>query len=68
MQRRGKIVGASVLAVAGATLVMVNLLGGSSLHAQGLATTGFDWAKLIIWAGVGVLVISALMFISASAE
>ncbi len=45
-----------------------NLLGGSSLHAQGIATTGFDWAKLIIWAGVGVLVISALMFISASAE
>lgn len=60
--------GASVLAVVGATFVAANLLGGSSLHAQGLATTGFDWAKLIIWAGVAFLIVSALMFISASAE
>ncbi|HSX41723.1 MAG TPA: hypothetical protein VLE93_00035 [Candidatus Saccharimonadales bacterium] len=68
MQRRLKIVGASALAVIGVLLMAANLLGGSSLHAQGIATTGFDWAKLIIWAGVGFLVVSALLFISASTE
>lgn len=68
MQRRGKVVGASVLAVGGATLMSASLLGGSTLHAQGIATTGYDWGKLIIWLGVGFLVISALLFISASAE
>jgi hypothetical protein len=68
MNRRGKIVGASVLAVIGVVLMATDFLGGSNLQAASVGSTGTDYAKLFIWIGVVALVISALLFISASAE
>lgn len=68
MNPRSKVIGATALMVIGGGLVVMSLVGGSELQASGVAETGFDLARLLIWGGVGALVISALMFISASAK
>lgn len=59
---------ASVLAFIGAAAMGTSLLGGTTLQAAAVGTTGHDYSKIFIWAGVGFLVVSALLFISASAE
>jgi len=68
MTRRGKVVGGGALVIIGGFLLAINALGGSDLHAAGLQTTGYDITRLFIWGGASALVISALLFISASAE
>jgi hypothetical protein len=68
MHKRGRVAGATALAIIGVSLVVFGQLGGGQLEAASVAETGLNWVKILIWAGAGVLVISALMFISASAE
>jgi hypothetical protein len=68
MQKRTRIVGASVLLVLGGLLIAMNTLGGDGLHAAAVAESGFDWVKYLVWGGIASLFLSALLFISASAE
>lgn len=46
--------------------MIMGLIGGGNLQAAGIAETGFDLSKLLVWGGAAVLVISAVLFISAS--
>jgi hypothetical protein len=66
MTKRFRIMGASALAVIGISI----LVGGfnPSLNAAGVADTGIDLGRYLVWGGVGALVVSALLFLSASAE
>ena len=68
MHKRGRIIAATALSIIGVSFLAFSQLGGGQLEAASVAQTGFDWAKALVWGGAGVLVISALMFISASAE
>lgn len=68
MSRRLKVISATALTLIGATLLIVPLLGGSQLEAAGLSATGVDIGRYLVWGGVIILVASALIFISASAE
>jgi len=68
MYKRGRIVGATALSILGVCAVAVGQLGGGQLEAAGVAETGLNWVKIMVWGGAGMLVVSALMFISASAE
>lgn len=69
MTKRFRIISASALAVAGIAVLAGGFLPGTTtLNASGVAETGFDLTKYLIWGGVGALIISALLFISASAE
>ena len=52
----------------GALAVITSYAGGTDLQAGGIEQLGFDVAKYLIWGGAGALLISALLFISASAE
>jgi hypothetical protein len=54
--------------ILGGFLVVTALIGGTDLKAGGLLETGFDLSKFLIFGGIGALVISAFLFISASAE
>lgn len=63
---KGKLFGAGVLLVLGGLLVSVSLIGGGSLSAAGVAATGIDYGQIILWSGVGALVISAILFVLAS--
>lgn len=54
--------------VVGAGVVTVSLTGGATLEAAAIASTGFDIGRYLIWLGVGCLVVSAVLFISASAS
>lgn len=54
--------------VLGGFMVVTSFVGGTDLKAAGVAEAGFDVSRLLIWGGVGALVISAFLFISASAE
>lgn len=54
--------------VIGGFLVVTSLIGGSDLQASGVAETGLNLGKIFIWGGAGALIISAFLFISASAE
>lgn len=49
-------------------MVVTSFVGGSDLQAAGVNETGLDIAKYMIWGGAGALFISAILFISASAE
>jgi len=66
MTKRLRVMSATALAVLGLAVVV----GGfnPSLDAAGVAQTGIDLTKYFIWGGVGALVASALLFLSASAE
>jgi len=57
---------ASLLMVVGTGVVTVSLTGGATLEAAAVASTGFDIGRYLIWLGTGCLVISAILFISAS--
>lgn len=66
MTKRFRVVSGAALAVIGLSV----LVGGfnPTLNAAGVAETGFDLGKYLVWGGVAALVASALLFLSASAE
>lgn len=68
MGKRTRVVGATVFMLVGALAVITSYAGGTDLQAGGIEQLGFDVAKYLIWGGAGALLISALLFISASAE
>lgn len=68
MGKRTRVVGATALMLVGGLMVITSFVGGADLKAAGLDQTGLDIAKYLIWGGAGALLISAVLFISASAE
>ena len=54
--------------VVGIGFFAVNLAGGPELSALSLEGAGVDLTKYFLWGGVGLLVVSALLYIRASAE
>ncbi|MEX1123678.1 MAG: hypothetical protein WEC81_00675 [Patescibacteria group bacterium] len=68
MGKRSKVVSATALMLVGGLLVIARFVGGSDLQAAGLDQTGLDFSRYLIWGGAGALLISAVLFISASAE
>ncbi|QQG49966.1 MAG: hypothetical protein HZB70_00010 [Candidatus Berkelbacteria bacterium] len=66
MNKRTRVISATALAVVGVAI----LAGGfnPSLNAAGIAESSFDLTKYLVWGGAGALGVSALLFISASAE
>jgi len=68
MGKRGRVVGATALMLVGALMVITSYIGGTDLKAAGVEQAGFDVARYLVWGGAGALLISALLFISASAE
>lgn len=67
MSRRTQVVTASALTVLGFVGLAMTALGGE-LKAVSLNQTGLDSAKISLWGGIGLLVISALLYIRASAD
>jgi len=68
MSRRSQVVVASALLVVGVGFFTINAFGGQSLSAASVGESGIDLTKYFLWGGVGLLVISALLYIRASAE
>lgn len=68
MNKRSRVVSATAFMVLGGFLMITSFVGGTDLKAAGVAEAGFDVSKVLIWGGVGALIISAFLFISASAE
>lgn len=68
MNKRTRVISATAFMVLGGLLMITSFVGGTDLKAAGVAETGFDVSKVLIWGGVGALVVSAFLFISASAE
>ena len=68
MGKKTRVVGATIFMLFGALAVITSYVGGADLQAVGIEQAGFDVAKYLIWGGAGALLISALLFISASAE
>ena len=68
--KRTRIVGASMLMVLGVAVMSAGLFGDANptLSAASVAETGINWTKVMVWVGAGSLFVSALMFVSASAE
>jgi len=54
--------------VLGGFMVVTSFIGGADLKAAGMAETGIDLGKIFIWGGASALIVSAFLFISASAE
>jgi len=66
MSKRSQVVAASAL-----TVVSVFLVGASFVPLDAASVgvaSGFDYTKILLWAGAILLVISALLYIRASAE
>lgn len=68
MHRRSRVITATMFSVIGVTLLVFSQLGGGQLEAATIAQTGYNWAKIMVWSGAGLLMVSALLFISANAE
>jgi hypothetical protein len=68
MNKRTRVISATAFMVLGGFLMITSFVGGTDLKAGGVAEAGFDVSKFLIWSGVGALVVSAFLFISASAE
>jgi len=69
MNRRSKVVTAGALTVIGVALLAGNLIGGDvQLQASAVGQLSLDSTKYFLWAGIGLIVVSALMFIGASSE
>jgi len=65
MSRRSQVILASAITVVG----LAALIGSPVLNAAGVnGTTGTDYTKIFLWAGGILLVISAFLYIRASAE
>lgn len=68
MTKRTQVVLASALLVAGMGFAGVAVMGGTTLSAASVGQAGIDLTKYFLWGGVGLLVISALLYLRASAE
>ena len=68
MTKRSQVVMASALLVVGISFFVINVAGGAPLSAASVGQAGIDLTKYFLWGGVGLLVISALLYIRASAE
>ncbi|MDO8650385.1 MAG: hypothetical protein Q7K33_03725 [Candidatus Berkelbacteria bacterium] len=68
MTKRSQVVMASALLVVGISFFVINIAGGASLSAASVGQAGIDLTKYFLWGGVGLLVISALLYLRASAE
>lgn len=68
MGKRTRVVIATLMLVLGGSVMSLGFIGGGTLQAAAIAETGFNWTRALIWGGAGGLLISAFMFLSASAE
>ena len=68
MTKRSQVVMASALLVAGVGLAGVAGMGGTTLSAASVGQAGIDLTKYFLWGGVALLVVSALLYLRASAE
>lgn len=68
MSRRSQVVLASAMLVTGISFAVISGTGGSELSAASVGQAGIDLTKYFLWGGVGLLVISALLYIRASAD
>jgi len=68
MTKRFQVISATLLVIVGAVGLVGSYLGGGELSAASVSQIGFDLTKILIWGGVGALIVSALLFISASAD
>jgi len=60
---------AVAIAVIGLSTLTAGIGGNDpTLNAVGAAETGIDVVKFLVWGGIAALIISAILFISASAE
>lgn len=66
MNPRVKVIGATALMIVGIAVVAVGALGGSGLSAAGIGSASFDLTKILVWAGGITLLVSAILFVSAS--
>ena len=68
MTKRSQVVMASALLIVGIGFFAINLVGGPSLSAASVGQAGIDLSKYFLWGGGGLLVVSALLYIRASAD
>lgn len=69
MTKRSRVIMAVAVGIIGLSSVVAGVGGNDpSLNAVGAAETGVDIVKFLVWGGIVALVISAVLFISASAE
>jgi hypothetical protein len=69
MTKRSRVIMAVAVGIIGLSSVVAGVGGNDpSLNAVGAAETGVDIVKFLVWGGIAALVISAVLFISASAE
>lgn len=68
MTRKSQVVLASAMLVVGISFLVINIAGGASLSAASVGQAGIDLTKYFLWGGLGLLVISALLYIRASAD
>jgi len=68
MNKRGRVIGATIIGLLAVVGLATGSLGGGQLQAAGVAEIGLDLTQIFIWSGIGLLVVSALLFISANSE
>jgi len=68
MTKRSRVVGATIMTILGIAILSLPLVGGTELKAAGVDQVGYDFTKIFIWVGVGLLVLSALLFISTNTD
>lgn len=68
MTKRTRVITATILTIIAITLLLMTTLGGADLKAAGVDEVGFDFSRFLVGGGVGLLVVSALLFVSSSAE
>ncbi len=56
------------MTIMGVLSISLSAIGRTDLQAAGLNEVGYDFTKLFIGAGVGLLTLSALFFVSASGD
>ncbi|MCR4278144.1 MAG: hypothetical protein NUV80_05705 [Candidatus Berkelbacteria bacterium] len=67
MSKRTQVVLAGASMVVGLAFITIKFVGGSSLEAASVGQAGIDLTKYFLWGGDGLLLISALLYIRASA-
>lgn len=68
MSKRSRVIGATIMTILGVAVLAMPVIGGTDLKAGGLTEVGYDFTKIFVGVGVGMLTLSALLFVSASAE
>lgn len=67
MSKRIRVVTAVALAIIGAAILATTFAG--PLHASGVnEAVGFDLSKLFLWGGAGIVILSAVIFLSVSGD